>query len=237
MENPDQEFIDQCVEIAALQVNNGSLTSPTPTPVASPTFDTKDVPKNIPQYPGAFSDFHGLPSNPVCVYRTGDEWPIPTGFEEQPVLREARPICKHPIQEEWFALGKQIYEFLNTLEVKWSTIDSVCFAEEGKDAGPLYLWVGVAPRSLSFKDARDAATGCKNILADANLPNVEIAFKESDFIQSTGPQLLNYVPYVNPTADISSPFTPTLGIWIAPQKTPHFEGTSALYLHENSLSD
>jgi hypothetical protein len=228
VENLNQEFKDLCIDISILRGNDRLP------PVTSPNLEVLDM------YPWAFSDFYGLPSNPVCIYRTGDEWPIPTGFESQPVLREARPICKHPIQKVWFTLGTQIYQFLDSLEVKWSTIDPVRFAEEGKDAGPLHLWVGVTPRSLSFDNAKAAATGCKKILADANLPDVEIAFRESHFIQSTGPQLLDCVPiwpFMDPTADVSSPFTPALGIPIAPQRTPHSEGTGALYLHESSQSD
>jgi hypothetical protein len=137
----------------------------------------------------------------------------------------------------WPTLGKQVYDFLDSLEVKWSTIDPVRFAEEGKEAGPLHLWVGVVPRTLSFKDAKAAADGCKKILADAQFPDIEIAFRESVFTRSTGPQLLDHDPSVDPIADIRSPFTSSLGIRIAPRDTPHFEGIGALYLRESSQSD
>ncbi|KAH7887130.1 hypothetical protein F5I97DRAFT_1936641 [Phlebopus sp. FC_14] len=152
-------------------------------------------------YPGALSDFYGLPTNPVCGYRTIDVWPVPKGPEAQCVPQEARPVCKHP--------------------VKWSTIDPVRFAEEGKEAGPLHLWVGVIPGPLSFEAAKVAADGCK-----------EIAFR-SVFSRSMGPQLLDLDPSIDPIADICSPFTPSLGIQIAPRNTPHFEGTGALYLCES----
>ena len=135
-------------------------------------------PTSVP-YPGAFSDFHGFPSNPVCVYRTGDEWLAPRGPEAQCILREARPICNHPIQDVWPTLGKRIYEFLDSLGVEWSTIDPVRFAEEGGEADPLHLWIGIVPQSLSLEDAKAAAVGCKEILADAQFPDVEIAFGES----------------------------------------------------------
>ncbi|KAF9505055.1 hypothetical protein BS47DRAFT_1374340 [Hydnum rufescens UP504] len=180
-------------------------------------------------YPGVFLDFHGLPSNPKCIFRTGDPWP--------PFLREARPICVHPIQDSWFELSTQIYESLDFLNVQWSTIDPVRFAEEGGEAGPLHLWVGVEPGSLSFEDAQAAAEGCKKILTDAGFPGVEIAFRESIYTRSVGPQLLNYVPYRDPIAQNAAPFTPALGIRIAPLKAPHFEGTAALYLRENSQSE
>lgn len=195
---------------------------------------SKDVPEA--GYPGAFTEFYGFPSNPISVYRTGDAWPVPKGPQAQRVPREPRPICNHPIQAVWHTVGVQVYKFLDSIEVKWSTIDPVRFAVEGGEAGPLYLWVGVGPKSLSLKDAKAAAVGCKRILADAQFPDVEIAFRESIFARSIGPQLLDYTPSVDPTADLRSPFTPALGVQIAPLATPHFEGTGALYLRESSQS-
>ncbi|KAH9035841.1 hypothetical protein EDB84DRAFT_1588082 [Lactarius hengduanensis] len=187
-------------------------------------------------YPGAFTDFYGFPSNPISVYRTGDTWPVPKGPQAQRVPREPRPVCNHPIQAVWHTVGVQVYKFLDSIEVKWSTIDPVRFAEEGGKAGPLYLWVGVDPRSLSLEGAKAAAVGCKRILADAQFPDVEIAFRESVFARSIGPQLLDHTLSIDPTADLRSPFTPALGVQIAPLATPHFEGTGALYLRESSQS-
>ncbi|KAF8332800.1 uncharacterized protein EI90DRAFT_3145403 [Cantharellus anzutake] len=194
---------------------------------------TKDILEDIPpqsplisnSYPGAFSDFYGFPSHPICVYRTGDEWPMPKGPQAQRVPRGARPVCNHPIRALWRTLGEQVYKFLDSLEVLWSTIDPVRFAEEEGEAGPLYLWVGVIPRSLSLEVAKVAAVGCKKILAAAQFPHVEIAFRESVFTRSAGPQLLNH------------PFTGTLGVQIAPRNTSHFEGTGALYLCEGGQSN
>lgn len=113
------------------------------------------------------------------IYRTGDPWPVPKGSQAQRVPREARPIFGHPIGNVWRTLGQQVYEFLDSLKVKWSTIDPVRFVEEGGEPGPLYLWVGVVPGSLELELAKAAAVGCKRILADAQFPDVEIAFRES----------------------------------------------------------
>jgi hypothetical protein len=107
-----------------------------------------------------------------CVYRTGDKWPA------QP---ELRPIYDHPLKDSWDTLGKQIYEFLDSLKVRWSGINPVRFVEEREkaDTGTLCLWVLVEPGSLSIEDAKTAGEGCKKILTDANFPDVEIAFRES----------------------------------------------------------
>jgi hypothetical protein len=166
--NFDSEFFGSCIAVAQ-QHTMGSLVSP-----ATDFTKAKDAPENIPpqsllisdSYPGAFSDFYGFPSHPVCVYRTGDEWPVPKGPQAQRVPREVRPVCNHPIQAVWCTLGEQVYEFLDSLEVLWSTIDPVRFAEEEGEAGPLYLWVGVDPGSLSLEVAKAAAVGCKKILGN-----------------------------------------------------------------------
>ncbi|KAH8115251.1 hypothetical protein DFH11DRAFT_1688466 [Phellopilus nigrolimitatus] len=166
-------------------------------------------------YSGAFSDFYGFPSCPISVYRTGDEWRVPKGPQAQRVPREARPVCNHPLRDVWRTLGKEVYNFLDSIQVLWTSIDPVRFAEKEGKAGPLYLWVGVIP----------------------SFPDVEIAFRESVFTRSDGPQLLKHVISLDPTADIGSPFTGALGVQIAPRNTPHFEGTGALYLCEGGQSD
>lgn len=153
--------------------------------------------------------------------------------------REARPICSHRSGDGWCTPGVAVYNFLDSLEVRWTTIDPVCFAEQGGKAGLLYLWIGVVPRSLSFEDAKAVADGCKEILANAQFHDVEIAFRESIFTQSAGPQLLNYLPFslLNSTDDIRSTFTPSLGVQIAPRDTPHYESTGALYLRESYCAE
>ena len=137
----------------------------------------------------------------------------------------------------WHALGRQVYEYFDSIAVKWTSIDPVRFAEVGKEAGPLFLWVGVMPGTLSRDDARVAAVGCKRILAQFQITDVEIAFRESVVIRSAGPQLLNYVPCMDPTADVRNRFTPTLGLQIAAKDTPHFEGTGGLYICEGGESN
>jgi hypothetical protein len=71
----------------------------------------------------AHNDLYGLPSNPVFVYHTGPSWPLPTG----PL------VCYHAIAPMWHELGKRIYEFFDSAELKWTIIDPVSFAEEEKE--------------------------------------------------------------------------------------------------------
>jgi hypothetical protein len=68
-----------------------------------------------------------------------------------------------------------VYTLLDDLDIEWSTIDPVRFAEIKGETGPLYLWIGVIPNSLKLA----ADDGCKKILIEAQFTNVEIAFRES----------------------------------------------------------
>ena len=189
-------------------------------------------------YPGAFTDFFGLPSNPRCIFKTGDAWPVRTGPQAQRIRREARPVCEHPMQARWLAIGQLICDHLDSRDVEWSSVDPVRFAEAGKEeVSVLHLWIGVMPRTLAFEAAKEVAKGCKDILAREGFPDVEVAFRESVVTQSVGPKLLSFNPFVNRVLELRSPFTPTLGIQIAPLKTPHFEGTGAVYLREGGKSD
>ena len=79
------------------------------------------------------------------------------------------------------------------------------------EVGSPYLWVGANPGSLSLEVANAAAVGCK-ILAAAQFLDIEIAFRDSVFTQSDGPQLPNLVRSADPTANIRGSFTGTLGV-------------------------
>lgn len=191
-------------------------------------------------------EFHyGMPSRPVCIYHTGDPWPIPTGPEAYGVPKEVRPIFTHPIAPVWRELGQQVYEYFDSINLKWTTIDFVRFGEVKKDAGPPFIWVGVLPKTLSREDAKNAAVNCKQTLAKYQITDVEIAFRESIFTRSaaTGPQLLkfeyddSYHPLIDSPADVRHPFTPALGVPIAPKAFSHVGGTGGLYLREGGERD
>ncbi|KAG8894920.1 hypothetical protein FRB99_000911 [Tulasnella sp. 403] len=162
-------------------------------------------------------DFYGLPSNPPCVYKSGPAWRERTGPE-----------------------STSIYQFLDSQGVKWTSIDPVAFAEEGevKPFYPLLMWVGVYPESLFYNVAVAAAETIKGILAQAGFPEIDVAFRESVVTRSVapGPKLLSYNPLRDPVPELLKPFTPTLGLSIAPLRTPYYEGTGALYLRVSNAN-
>ncbi|KAG5636345.1 hypothetical protein H0H81_008368 [Sphagnurus paluster] len=128
----------------------------------------------------------------------------------QRIPREARPVCDHPIQPRQLEIGKVVCEHL--------------------------LWIGVVPGTLAFEAAKEAAEGCKDMLAREGFPDIEIAFRESTVNQSLAPKLLSNRS-IDPVSELRAPFTSTLGIQIALLETPHFGGTGAVYLREGGQSD
>jgi hypothetical protein len=129
--------------------------------------------------------------------------------------KEARPICKHPIADVWDKLGQQVVEYLDSVNVKWTTIDVTRFADVEKKACPVFLWIGMKPGSLSRENAKVAAVGCKGVLERFTITVVEVAFGESVFTRSAGPQLFKHVSNRDATASVRSPVTPALGLQIA----------------------
>ena len=66
----------------------------------------------------AWADCYGFPSHPLSIYRSGDPWPRPTGPEAYRVPKEARPVCSHPNAAVWHKLGRQIYEYFDSIDLR-----------------------------------------------------------------------------------------------------------------------
>lgn len=155
-------------------------------------------------------------------------------------IHEARPVYGHPIASSWLEIGTDIYKYLDSCSVKWTSIDPVAFANTGEKTPfcPLLMWIGVQHEILLFDRAVAVADVIKNILSLAGFPEIEVAFRESEVTYSAGgPKLLPFNPLVDPIPEFRKPFTPTLGLSVAPLKTPHYEGTGALYLRLNKDDD
>lgn len=182
--------------------------------------------------------YWGLPSNPRLVYRTGTlPWEMPTGPDARPEKKELRPVFEHKLTAFWEVLGWKIRDFLDSVEVRWTTIDVVRFikVEKGKTIGPVILWIGVTPKTLSGKGAKTAAYGCLDILKVVEITDIEVEFRESVYIESAGPNFLE-PDNARPFAEFCGPLTPALGLSISAQATSDTGGTGGLYLAEGGDS-
>lgn len=183
----------------------------------------------------AHNDYWGIPSNPLSIFHTGPAWPLPTGPEYKRFPKETRPVAGHAIEPVWRSLGEKIWNYLDSIEVMWTSIDPVHFTTAGEEPGPVFLWIGVWPSTLTRSRAIQVAGVCLEILSSYAINDIDIAFRESIVTRSAGPCLLG-----NVSSDINSvqandfaahvPFTPSLSLHIAPKKYPYMESNICLYL-------
>ncbi|KAG7442270.1 uncharacterized protein BT62DRAFT_973805 [Guyanagaster necrorhizus] len=235
--NLDEVFYDSCLYIPAQFGNEPPIASTsTLVPPTVYTFGKCegdiDSSRLTDHYPAAYKDFFGTPSGAPCIYKSGPAWPERPGPHAQRFIREARPVYGHPIAGSWLEIGTEIYKSLDSHGVMWTSIDPVAFANAGEKTPfcPLLMWIGVKHKTLPFDAAVAAADAIKLILSLAGFPDIEVAFRESEVTHSVGgPKLLPFTPLFDRIPKFRKPFTPTLGLSIAPLKTPHYEGTGALY--------
>jgi hypothetical protein len=110
--------------------------------------------------------------------------------------------------------------------------------DEERDVGPVVVWIGVFPESgLSATAAHNAAQDLLALLKDFDLTDIDIHFRESNYIREVGPQLFEPVNDLDPTVDVVAPLTPALGLRISTRARPKAQGTMALYLAEGGDSD
>jgi hypothetical protein len=248
--NLDEEFYESCLNNPK-QLRYRSPVSTTSAPISpiAYTFGKLDLnhgsvvsgsSRLTDRYPAAYKDFFGMPSGAPCIYKSGPPWPEPKGPQAQRYIREVRPVYGHPIAGSWLKIGTDIYKYLDSFSVKWTSIDPVAFTNAGEKTPfcRLLMWIGVKHETLPFEDAVAAADAIKGILDLAGFPEIEVAFRESEVTHSVGgPKLLPFNPLLDPIPEFRKPFTPTLGLSIAPLKTPYYEGTGGLYFRLSKDDD
>ncbi|KAG9019614.1 hypothetical protein FRB90_012460 [Tulasnella sp. 427] len=186
--------------------------------------------------------YAGLPSRPRLVARTGTtQWREPTGVEawSVSVVRELRAVGSHDaLQEIWEdSLAPKVHALLDSMRVKWTSIDVVRIPLSEEPSGPVILWIGVMPSSLSGHEGVDVAFKCRELLIQDGIVDVDVEIRDSVVTRLAGPKLLPSVYSFNPTVDIREPLTSTLGLSISTQDTPWAEGTGGFFLNEDGKPD
>ncbi|PUU82988.1 hypothetical protein B9Z19DRAFT_1073578 [Tuber borchii] len=125
--------------------------------------------------------YHGLPSRPVLVARTGkDTWKLPTGPWAYLRDKELRPVGDHLLKEVWDNhLIAPILNILKSKEVKWTSIDVVRIGFADESVAPVVVWIGVKPDTLSREDGFAVANECKQLLVAKKIHDVEVEIRES----------------------------------------------------------
>lgn len=112
--------------------------------------------------------YHGLPSAPRLVARTGTTpWEAPTGPKASWKCKELRPVYEHALRK--------------ALE---GSIDILRIGYDGERSAPVVFWIGVTPGSLSGDDGVIVVSECQELLKEYNINDVEVEIRESVVIRA-----------------------------------------------------
>ena len=176
--------------------------------------------------PEAMFYYSGIsPTRPELVYRTGSAKRIkPTGLEAYRKLKQAVGVFGHKLNVVWKELGPMVRDLLTAQGLNWTSIDVTRFITDGDDGqeicGPVVLWVGVRRDSLLGEDAFNSSTDILSLLADFNIHDVEVEYRESVCRRSVSPALLRSVSNLNSTVDVCGPLTPASESPLLPLRGP-----------------
>lgn len=178
--------------------------------------------------------YHGLPSDPVLVARTGTTpWIDPTGPEAYLPFKELRPVGRHALSVVWEdSLALRLHTLLDLMEVKWTSTDIVRIGIPD-NVFPVILWIGVMPKSLSGDVGSVVASQCRDLLLEYGIADVDVEIRESVVTCSAGPALLTPGYSSDPTVDVRNPLTTTLGVPICAQATPWAQGSGGFFITED----
>ena len=124
--------------------------------------------------------YDGLPSKPRLVARTGAPWKEATGPEAYRPLKELFPVGRHKINGIWQdCLASKVRDALDSMKVNWTSLDIVRMKNAEDPSGPVTLWIGVFPASLSGADGVVAAYKCRDVLVEYGITDVNIEIRES----------------------------------------------------------
>ncbi|KIM45521.1 hypothetical protein M413DRAFT_342997 [Hebeloma cylindrosporum] len=124
--------------------------------------------------------YYGL--GPILVARSGaDKWKPPTSPDAR---KEFRMVPgNHPIRVAWNKLGPQLCDVLDSMGVKWNSMDLVRIGIVDEYAAPrpipVVVWIRVRPNTVSGKDGLAAVMECKKVLVMNNIYNVRVEMVES----------------------------------------------------------
>jgi len=178
--------------------------------------------------------YYGIPSEPRLVARsTAEVWVEPWGLESFLTPKEASPVGSHPLQKIWEAtVGPAMIVYLDSKEVKCTSLDPVRMGYAGDSSPPVIVWMGVLPGTLSAEDGIEVATRCKEILSAHAIDDVHVEIRESEVTHFAGPKMYKPVFTSNPTVQAREPFSTALGLPICAAVTPSIEGTGGFYISD-----
>ena len=96
-------------------------------------------------------------------------------------LKELHPAdSHHQLKEVWEGnLSRKVITILDSMGVKWNSIDVVRIGYAGEHPYPAVIWIGVTPRTLSGDDGAAVVSECHKLLVEHDITDVEVEIRES----------------------------------------------------------
>lgn len=172
--------------------------------------------------------YAGLPSAPILVARTSiTPWEVPSGPQAYWKLKELHLANSHPIKEVWEGnLAPKILALLDSMEVKWTSIDIVRIGDSEEYYAPAILWIGVMPASLPPNDGVIVASRCKALLEEHGITDVDVEIRESVVSHPEWTDALTPTHSSKRTVGVHKPLTTILSLTICAQSKHRAKGTS-----------
>jgi hypothetical protein len=135
----------------------------------------------------------------------------------------------------------KVIKLLDQRDIRHSSVDLVRFSwleknEDNEDdedetvyTTPVTIWVGILPDTLTGEAAFHSANDILGLLKEHGIADVEIAYRESVYTPSSGPELFAPVSDLDPLKAVIDPLTTALGLPIAGLKTLKMQGTMGFY--------
>lgn len=233
-------FLQECITLARQNSQGRTGSRPTDTDFTDPSLYDEHVSSGSP--PNAISKveatfyYSGISNSPPkLVYLTSkDPFVMPKGPEAYRRLKYLYPVYDHKLGDKWGDLGPKVRHLLDEQQVRLSTIDLVRFRTVPDQQtpvviGPVVIWIGVLPDSLTGEDAFNTANAILALLEDEGITAVNIEFRESVFRRSASAELYEPASDLDATRHVIDPLTTALGLPISAAKTPHLRGTMGFY--------
>jgi hypothetical protein len=159
---------------ALILIYSNGISYHPPTPELFPTLPPPPSKQEAAWY------YAGIPSKPLLVARTGAPWKEPTGMKAYPQFKALLPVGVHAIEEVWEdGLASKVQDLLDSMKVNCTSIDIVRIKNVEDPSGPVTLWIGVLPASLSGADGVVVVHKCRDLLVEYAITDVNVEIRES----------------------------------------------------------
>ncbi|KIY71795.1 hypothetical protein CYLTODRAFT_418511 [Cylindrobasidium torrendii FP15055 ss-10] len=183
--------------------------------------------------------------HPILVYCSdyrSRSFPRSSGRSATLPVKTMRGVFDTPLNNVWHIVGPQICTILKSFRLRQWSIDTARFFTHSSDGGnaegtlgPVVVWIGVLPGSISFERAHEVSMEILALLRASDVNDVVVEFREAETQQLSSKPLLPHVSTADATRNARHFLTALLGVPLATQdnEETNGDGTLTLWFREN----